>query len=161
MERYYLVTNKSKIYDQYWKRQAFEDKMFKIYNIIARKYRIESTTFIPDVEHLIIKPTLADTKKFAGQLMIHWPDTFSKKRPVGSYWSVLMNRYGMTKNVPQPSVIEEFGLEQGRCKYRIFHVGKQVFCTMDCERDLKPPPGFMELPADKFTGIMKANNIAF
>ena len=159
MERYFLVTNKSNVCTQYWKRKTFEDKMWKLYNVIARKHRIESSSFTPDVHHLIIKPTLADSQKFAGQLMIKHPDTFNLRMRVGSDWTTLMNHNNMRENVPEPNVIAAFGLEKGRCKYRLFNVGKQVFCTMDCERDLKIPPGFMELPADKFMKIMKDNNI--
>jgi len=159
MEHYYIVTSKSDLHRQYWNRQTFEDNMRRVYNIFARQYRIESTDFIPDVNNLIIKPTINDRKRFADQFKINEPMKFSMRKKVGSAWSLLLHQNHLDENVPEPDVIKEFGLEYGRCKYRIFNIGNRVFCTMDCERDIEPPDGFQEISSTEFFGIMKDNNV--
>ena len=157
MERFYTISNDSKIGKDYWCYIESEKKIVKAFNEFANEYDIKTTKFYPSHTLLWIVAEKEDKDKFGNQFTLKTPGRFKKTSAMNKAWVKKCADEGV-EYIDKPFVPFLFNYV-GRSQYRLFDYKGVIYCTFDCPINVETPEGFVEMKGSEFYAAMEKNNI--
>lgn len=157
MEKFYIISNDSKIGNDYWSYIESEKRIVKIFDEFTKEHGIKATKFRPSHTLLWIVPEKEDENRFGSQFTLKDPGRFKKTSAMNKLWVKKCADEGV-KYINKPYVPFLFNCV-GKVRYRLFDYDGIIYCTFDCSIDVKAPEGFVEMKGSEFHAAMEKNNI--
>lgn len=158
MEKFYIVTPESELYNEYNQYRKNMSDLNEIAKPLMIKYGIETTLYVPTEEYFYIQPTNNDKEKFSKHLKNPNDNNlyaFKKSSVIGKEWIQNLKLSGL-KILTRPLVQFYFDVTRGR--YRLFHIENTIYVSYQSEYDFANPKGFEEIKASEFFKIIEENN---
>lgn len=157
MEKFYIISNDSKVGSDYWRYVESEKRILKAFDEFAKKHGIKATKFHPSHTLLWIVPEKEDEDKYGNQFTLKDPGRFKKTSTMNKAWVKKCADEGV-EYIDKPFVPFLFNYV-GRSQYRLFDYDGVIYCTFDCPIDVETPEGFVEMKGSEFYATMEKNNI--
>lgn len=155
MERFYIVTPESELYDEYEKYWSDANTMNEIVKEFMPEHHIETTSYYADGDSLWIVPTKSDDEKFKTQLIKNSDSNglrkFKANSKIGKAWVARLNGFRPKR---KPFVQFYFTARSGG-GYRVFKHNGMLYCSYSCDSDFLNPEGFTEIKGSEFYKIME------
>ncbi len=155
MEKFYIVSNYSKLGIDYIERLEYIKKISKIFDDFSRKNEIETTEFYPIVERLWISPTENDCKKYSSQFVLGETGKFKKNSVLSKEWTEFCKTNGLRKTIHKPFVGFYFNNVFGDIRTRLFDVDNVIYCSVSCQTNFTPTDGITEIKGSEFYKIIE------
>lgn len=157
MEKFYTISNDSKVGKDYWRYIEYEKRIVRAFNEFAKEHDIKATKFYPINTLLWIKPEKEDKDNFSGQFTLKDPGRFKKTSAMSKAWVKKCSDEGI-EYIRKPHVQFLFNYT-GKAWCRLFDYDGVIYCTFDCPIDVETPEGFVEMKGSEFYAAMEKNNI--
>lgn len=157
MEKFYIISNDSKVGSDYWRYVESEKRILKTFDEFAKEHGIKATKFHPSHTLLWIVPEKEDEGKYGNQFTLKDPGRFKKTSAMNKAWVKKCADEGV-EYIDKPFVPFLFNYV-GRSQYRLFDYDSVIYCTFDCPIDVETPEGFVEMKGSEFYATMEKNNI--
>lgn len=161
MERYFEVTEESRLYSDWFEYKANRESINEIYKQFKREQGIESSTYYVTDDEIHIIPTEKDMETFGSVLCTPEDDGLLKFRvnsKIGKAWKQALKDKGL-KVLRRPMVILYFSSRGGKYRSRIFDQNGKLYCSMD-PADGQAPKGFTEMKASDFYKVVEEKDTA-
>lgn len=157
MEKFYIVSNGSKVFEDYWSHIESKNRIAKAFDEFANKNGIKSTQFHPSHTRLWIIPKKDDEDNFGVQFTLKNSGMFKKTSAMNKEWVKKCSDEDI-EYINEPFVPFLFNYV-GKSRYRLFDCDSVVYCTFECPVDVETPKGFVEIKGSEFYTIMEKNNV--
>lgn len=157
MLKYYIVTEQSKVFEQYWKYDSTLKCIQKAFGSFADEHDIKANKFHTLADRLYIVPEKEDIKRFSQDFVKNNVGMFKKKTLLSNKWIEKCKAEGI-KTPNKPFIPFVFNCAD-RCLWRLFDVDSVIYCTFESEAKFVAPKGFQEIDEKEFYSIMESHNV--
>lgn len=161
MEKFYIVSDESKLGATYLNYKTDSNLLYKTYLDFAKENGITSDGVYSTAKRLWINPTPEDKKKFGTEFMMYEPGKFKKTSRLCKEWVNLCKEKGI-KGLSKPNPIFYFCMNRfiEHISYsRLFDLDGVIYCSFSTDDDFTAPDGLTEIKASKFYTIMEQHDI--
>nr|DAT54043.1 MAG TPA: hypothetical protein [Caudoviricetes sp.] len=160
MEKFYEVTDESKIKEEYLLYKENSEKIREVYKKFKKRHGIEASSYYPTTSNLYIIPTENDIKNFGNQLTKKDEGEglrrFRANSRINKAWVRILEKLSL-EVLHKPLLGFYFNIV-GRHRTRIFSVDDKVYCSLQSEHEFKTPKGLEEIKASEFFKIIEDYN---
>ena len=157
MEKYFVVTKKSPLRDDYLKYKENRTVVRQHVKDFMEEQGIETSQYYESVDVLYIVPTEKDNDNFGKMLAKDIGNglrPFKKNSIMAKAWVNSLKEKGVDiLHNPHPGFY--FNELHGRFRYRLFAINDVVYCSMDMDHDFETPEGMEEIKASEFFKIIE------
>jgi len=157
MEKYFIVTKQSKLYDEYFYFKSNDEKIRKTSKDFMDKNHIEATKYYCTNSAFYIVPTENDLEKF-NKILCKPVDNnlraFKKTSKINKAWTSLLDEQNIIIG-HKPFVQFYFDRGYGKTRNRLFNIDDVVYCSFEGEFEVNTPEGFVEIKASEFWKIVE------
>jgi len=161
MERYFEVTGKSDLYNEYLAYKNSQKVLHYISTQFMSVYGIETDGYANQGNTFYIEPTENDLEKFGKSLCKPLSNdlrAFKANSKIGKAWVQTLEEK-QVKIKSKPFVGFSFKNCMGKNRSRIFAIDNSVYCSFSNEYDFNDTPdGFIEIKASEFYKIIEDHN---
>ncbi len=157
MEKYFIVTQESPLYHDYF---AWKENRKKVYEHVKKfmtDYNITSQEYHASQNLFYIVPTQEDLDKFGkalGKDIGNGLRPFKRNSKIGKAWIKSLEDSKL-KILPKPAPIFYFEGVCGRYRTRLFDIEGTVYCSIEPLYSEKIPVGMKEIKASEFYKILE------
>lgn len=156
MEKFYIVTTESDLYDGYMKYKENIPVVNEVAKFIMQKYGVETLTYAATNDYLYIEATKDDVIKFGKQLKNPTDNNlyaFKKSSEIGKEWVLTLKEKDIT--VLRKPMVGMYFSTIGKSRSRLFDIDGTVYATYDNDGEFKNPIGFQEIKGSEFYKIIE------
>ena len=165
MEKYYIVPEGTKLYEDFRAYELSEQQVNDCYKKWADQLGIEATSFVPRENSIGIVPTDADLNKFGDQLKKSGNKvrTFKKASEANKLWLKMVKESGLAIK-SKPFLPGYFNYQFGKSWSNIFRVNDEagtVYCHYETEYEgttLKPYDELLEIKGSEYHRAIEEHN---
>lgn len=148
MEKYYIVTPDSPIYEGYKDYKAMTKRVNAAFIEFAKEQGIETNEYYQSVHHLHICPTDGDIDKFGKYFKKDTPGLFKKNSLPAKAWINKCQALGL-KSPRKPNLVFVFNVF-GQIRCRLFMINDVLYASYETECAFDNPAGFKEIKGSEF-----------
>jgi hypothetical protein len=155
MEKYFIVTEQSKLHKEYYEYKNSDKKLHKIVKEFMQKYEIETNGYAHRDQTFYIEPTEKDLEKFNKVLckpLENGLRAFKATSKIAKNWVETVEQ---VKPVSKPYVGFCFKNCLGKIRSRLFDIDEVVYCSFSSEYEIDIPEGFTEIKASEFFKVIE------
>ena len=159
MERYFIVTEQSKLRKDWFAYKENREKVIELYKQYTVQAEIESREYYVSDDEIYIIPTEKDSTKFLPFLCNPINDglcKFKASSKIAKGWIKALKDADL-KVQQKPMVILYFKSFGGKYRSRVFDHNDVVYCSID-PYEGESPEGFIEIKASEFFKIVEETN---
>lgn len=160
MEKYFIVTNKSDLFDEYINYKENLKQMREIAIKFLEDNNIEANEYSYSSHIFYIVPTEKDKEKFRtvlGKTVDNGTRPFKKNSKIGKAWVNILEENNI-EPLHKPIVGWYFKNHGGKMRSMLFDIDEIVYCSYQVEGDIDTPKGFIEMKASEFWKIVEDYN---
>lgn len=164
MEKYYIVTDESPLYKEYFDYKAQQKKFNEKWKRFTEQVGITAKEYCQSAKRLLIVPSEEDFQKFAGQLKVddlgRGLREFKKNSSTYKAWKKFCEDENlMTPHAPW--LFDYFNV-YGEVRHRLFDIDGILYCYFESkEFNFNDPEGFIEIKASEFYKAIEDYNSRF
>ena len=160
-EKFFIVTKKSKLYDDYFQYRRNQKQLRKIMRDFTKKYHLPNLAAADGDTYSII----ADKNTpFKSQLKKHptWTKRgklydFKKSSFIGKAWRETLNTAGF-KFIHRPLILLYFSNIQGKCSWETFKDNEKLYLKIETEFEQNTPNGMNEIKGSEYYKAIEEYN---
>ena len=152
-EKFFIVTEKSKLYDDYFEYRKNQKQLHKIMHDFTKKYNLPNLAAADGDTYSIIadkdSPFKSQLKKYptwtkSGELY-----DFKKSSFIGKAWHKTLNTAGF-KFIREPLILLYFNNMQGKWGWETFEDGEKLYLKIETEFEQSSPNGMNEIKGSEY-----------
>jgi hypothetical protein len=163
MEKFFIVTDKSELFEDYFNYRNNIKDVNEAYGEFKNVHNITTKSYCPTSDKLYIEPTESDLKQFETQFSkndkIHYLYSFKKNSHIGKEWINFVNSKKI--KIYHKPFLGRYLDFWGPYRSRLFDVDKVVYCSIeyDGEMNIPIPKGFEEIKGSEFYKVIENEKI--
>lgn len=161
MEKYFIVTEKSDLYKEYFNYKDNAKLVRDHYKEFKKENDIEAKEYYATNGYLYIVPTQNDLERFDSFLKVPLKNglrAFKANSKINKTWIKSLEEKGL-KVLDKPFLPFCFRTLYGSTRTRLFNIDKTIYCSIEAEIDINEcPEGFIEIKASEFYKIIEENS---
>lgn len=161
MEKFYIVTEQSRLHKDYFEYKNNAKRIKELVNEFTDKHTIETHLYYPSNSGIAIVPTKNDKELFDKMLNKSVGEGlrfFKKNSKISKDWINLLDINNI-KVINKPMVGFYIRGLLGKHRTRLFDVEGILYCSVDTDvQEINCPEGFTEIKASEFYKVIEENS---
>ena len=151
MEKYFIVKNGTKLYNDYITNSEVKEKINNAFNEFSETNGITSDSYYQDATRLRIELNCNDMKKFGSQIKVNTNGDFKKTSELNKKWVAMCK----DKNINSPRrimIMDYIKCHSYKTSSRLFKLGDTLYGSLDNKTDeeFTLSDDYIELKASEF-----------